>query len=222
MFAAIQEAGLNVQDFRWSKALTDASWNPDFDRISVPVLVHEPTHALFKFDIDTGRSLHVAYFEPGEQMPQGSGQGGWPRMLALVSAWLEYVKREFEAPELWRELEREREVIGGMAAAENSPFSPAEQTQIAEQLRELKEFVRANYQLNGTQLGAIDSRLDYLSEAATRLGRLDWRNLMVGALLGLVVEAVVPPEPIRAILGLIVRGLGHLFGGGGLPELPLT
>ena len=109
-----------------------------------------------------------------------------------------------------------------MAPAENTPFAPSEQAQIIEQLRELREFVRSSYQLSTSQLTAIEKRLDYLAEAATRLGRLDWRNLMVGALLGLIVEAVVPPEPIRAILGLIVRGLGHLFGGGAPPELPLA
>lgn len=79
--------------------------------------------------------------------------------------------------------------------------------------------MRANHELTGEQYAAIDSRLDYLGEAAKRTPRVDWRNLALGTLLGLVVQVVVPPEPIRDVLFILFRGLADMFGSE-IPVLP--
>lgn len=127
--------------------------------------------------------------------------------------------REYTAPDLWGELERQRELVVGEHEVENTRFTTAEQEQIAGQLREIKSYVRRTYQLTESQYSAIDDRLDYLEEAASRIGRIDWRNAFVGAFLGAVVQAVLPPEPVRDVLNLTLRGLGGLFGVD-IPELP--
>jgi hypothetical protein len=58
----------------------------------------------------------------------------------------------------------------------------------------------------------------YLEDAAARgLGRIDWRNAFVGVMMGVVVEAILPPEVVREVVTLTLRGLAHLFG---LPSLP--
>jgi hypothetical protein len=51
--------------------------------------------------------------------------------------------------------------------------------------------------------------------------RIDWRNSAIGALLSLVLDAVVPVGVIQDALRFVARTLGHLFGGGGAArELP--
>jgi hypothetical protein len=53
-------------------------------------------------------------------------------------------------------------------------------------------------------------------KAAGRLGRIDWRNALVGAILGLVFTVALPPESARDIIFGLFRAIGQL----GLPELP--
>jgi hypothetical protein len=216
---AIQEAGLNPAEFGWDTIYGDGT----MISASVPLLTHRPTQSFYAFDYDAGRENHHAVYVPGAGRAQERiVAGDWTLQLAHVARWLENLKREYEAPDLWGELGRQREVVAGEPAEderENTPFTPEEQAEITAQLRELKEYLRANHQLTGQQMRAIESRLDYLADAARRLGRFDWRQTLVGTLLGLVVQAVVPSEPIQDALALIGRGLGHLFGGG-LGELP--
>ena len=105
---------------------------------------------------------------------------------------------------------------------ENTPFSADEQRRIETQLTEAKKFVRATYQLTPGQYEAIDARLDYLVDAAKRgVGRIDWRNALVGSLLSLVITSLVPVEPIQQLLPMVLRGIAALFGGDAAPrELP--
>jgi alkylhydroperoxidase family enzyme len=86
-------------------------------------------------------------------------------------------------------------------------------------LEEAKAYVRATHELTEEQYRELESRLDYLKEAAERMPRVDWRNAFVGALLGAVVQAVLPPEPVRDAMNVVLRGLSGIFGGRP-PELP--
>ena len=122
---------------------------------------------------------------------------------------------------MWNELEHERKLLAMQLSeeAENTPFAPAEQAVISRQLGEIREYVRTNYELSEAQFAVLENRLTYLEGAAARLPRFDWQEALKGVLLTLAVEAVLPPEVIRQVLVLAMRGLAHLFGGA-LPELP--
>jgi hypothetical protein len=223
VFHAIQEAGLNPADFKWDEVQTEITQlGLGQDQMLVPFLVHTPTRSFFKFDFDANVAIggHYAIFLPARQKPKDVVEvGDWSYMPGWVKTWGGYIKREFDVPNLWAELQRQGELVSGSLEIENTLFTREEQAQISQQLGELKEYVRATYELTQPQLQALGSRLDYLEDAARRLPRIDWRNALVGALLGLVLNAAIPPEPIRDALGSLLRGLSHMFGG--LPKLPL-
>jgi hypothetical protein len=110
------------------------------------------------------------------------------------------ITREWKAPDLWAELQSNKRLVASVAigAADNSPFSPEEKEKIARQLTEIKTYVRRTHKLTEDQYTTIDARLDYLIDAAERgMGRIDWRNAFVGAFLGAVVQAVLPPSRYR-------------------------
>ncbi|GAC1605234.1 MAG: hypothetical protein NVS3B21_34770 [Acidimicrobiales bacterium] len=64
---------------------------------------------------------------------------------------------------------------------------------------------------------ALEERLAYIEDAAGRLGRIDWRNAVAGAMLGAIVAAALPPDAVRALLNALFLGVGHFFGQGLLP-----
>jgi hypothetical protein len=63
----------------------------------------------------------------------------------------------------------------------------------------------------------LNAKLDYLVGAAGRLGRIDWRNVFAGAILGFILSAALPPESARQIILELLRAIGHLFGHPALP-----
>jgi hypothetical protein len=102
----------------------------------------------------------------------------------------------------------------------NTPFTVDEQQQIARQLDEVRAYTRDTYELPGDQMRLLEGRLDYLQEAASRMGRIDWRNAVTGVLLGAVVNAALPSDAVRDALSMLLRSVGHMFGHP-VPELPI-
>jgi hypothetical protein len=156
---------------------------------------------------------------PVEGRPQLRGLG---LRVRLLRAWLAIVKREYETPDMWAELAQARDFAIGPALGdtENTVFDEEEQEQISAQLRELREYLVSTQELTGDQLRMIDARLGYLEEAARRTRRIDWRNLLVGSLISLVLEQVVPVTAIQAAFQFLGRALDYLFTRGGTPTLP--
>jgi hypothetical protein len=114
---------------------------------------------------------------------------GWSAQLLSCERWLHLIRSEWEAPDLWAQLQRERTAVGGPASGvENAPFTEDE-LGVSAQIRELKEYVRTAHDLEEGQLREIDARLDHVEHTARQgIGRVDWWNLLVGTLFNLVVQ----------------------------------
>lgn len=147
----------------------------------------------------------------------------WPTVVERIELWAHNVKEDVNTPDLWAELQREREILTGARYedVENTPFTSDEQAEIAEQLQQIKYFVKETYALSGAQMLSLEAGLDDLKVAAGRIGRKDWRLLFLGVILNLVFVVLLPPEAVHGIIAMAADGLDHLFGGGGSPpELP--
>jgi hypothetical protein len=80
--------------------------------------------------------------------------------------------------------------------------------------------LQAEYKLDGEKLRDLDERIEYLEQASQRVGRIDWVQIFAGQLVGLVMRAVLPGDAIGQCLRFLAQSVGHLFGGGGVLELP--
>ncbi len=72
-------------------------------------------------------------------------------------------------------------------------------------LEELKKYVEESAALNEGQQTHVDREFEYLTAASERMGRIDWRNVLAGQLVSLVLERVASPQ--------IVKLAWMLFGG---------
>jgi hypothetical protein len=136
--------------------------------------------------------------------------------VEIVKTWAE----ELKAAQSGRQRSRGGPTPVGSAdgqARENRPFTPAEQTEIINQLRAVRDSVRTNYELTAEQLTTIDERLEEAEEASKRLGRKDWKSLFYGAVFGLMVNDAIPPDVAQHIFTGVLNGIAHLLGAGPLP-----
>jgi hypothetical protein len=214
----IQAAGLDLRDFVWTEEPSEITQvGLGHDPFTVEALVHQPTGYWFCFDVDDASGSPWAIYLPGRDGVKRREQAGsWDYVFVYVEQWIAFVKQEHEAPDLWAELRRQRELIIG-EHVENAPFSPHEVAQIAAQLNETKEYVRAHFELEPGQYEVIASRLEYLEDASQRVGRNDWRNLLIGSFLSLVIQAVLPVEAVQQLLFVVLRGLSKVFDEPGPP-----
>jgi hypothetical protein len=222
----VRKAGLLPEDFRWKQLPSSVTKAPPFslsyEPLSVPVLIHVQTKAAFAFDLDSAHGHHYAVFNPGRQGPtEIINASDWGNEMFYVREWLALVKEEYETPDLWAEVGRERELVAPPSSdeEENTPFTHEEQAQIALQLGELKELLAAQYDLEGEKLEELEERIGYLERASRRLGRIDWRQILISQLFALVTRAVIPADAFHEAVQVLAHGIGHLFGSGP-PQLP--
>lgn len=221
---AIRDSGLNPEDFEWHETETVVN-QIGLGRAPymVEALFHLPTGYGFCFDIDIRRGHHYAVYRPGPQGPSFQiNAGDWRNEVGYVLEWLENVRREFEAPDLWAELRNQRELEAAPTPGggeDNSPFTEPERELIAQQLGELKELITHTHELQIEQVRELNARIDYLVDASARLGRFDWRQILLSQLVSLVLASVIPQDAFATAVHFITRGFGHLFGGGDY-ELP--
>ena len=104
--------------------------------------------------------------------------------------------------DLWAELD-----ISSISSKEsrilnNTPFSQDEQKRIVEKLNKLKEEAENLKLVQGRQIELLHERVEYLGEAAKRLGRKDWLMAATGALIELTFEAGLTSEATKHFLQL--------------------
>lgn len=218
LFELVTDAGFDPSQFRWSR-----TWDDEDDQAEdLPEDVYALDYSSeFWFIIDLRDNEWSCRYSPGLERDAAEFERleGWPAIVDHFKTWLGALRRETSEVDLWGELENERELSGGETTVANTRFSPSEQAEIARQLEELKAYMREAHDLSNAQLTELESRLDYIKDAATRMGRLDWRNTMTGVLLGAVVQGLVPQSAVRDALQMIVRGVAVFFGHE-VPQLP--
>jgi len=154
----------------------------------------------------------------------GSIFAPWPRLCAMLTLWASTVHEAYShnaaIPDLWEKLEQSKQLLA--PPHDNSPFSEPERAEISILVQEIRDYIKATYELTGEQPAEVGDRLDRLERAGSHLGRKDWLTLLIGNVSSLVLQAVLPESAVQPVLMMAVHGIGHLFGigGGPPPHLP--
>ena len=204
----IKESGLNPREFE----LVDPPENG-----CITHLIHVPSGYRFRLS-----EFAVSYSPAEETRQQHIEQSNWAGKISILAKWLDYLKREVEAPDLWASLAQAQEMLGAEPTeAVNTPFSAEEQIQAKRAIEDIRIYISATYSLADEPLAQVNRKLDYLIDASTRVGRKDWKVLFLGILFTLVVEQLIPSGPgLRELFGIAGHLIHQLLGGGMSPPLP--
>jgi hypothetical protein len=186
-------------------------------------VTHLPSASYFDFEGNPGH--YTATTVVGEDHPGTVEFFGYVGIDEQVQRWARQVKVDVETPDLWADLEREREMLMGARyeQAENKPLSSEEQAELKGLLREVKDYAAKTYSLSAAQVLSLDARFGEVEAAAGRIGRKDLRLLLLGVMFEVIITDVLPRDSVRNILVLALTALDHLFGGGGsVPPMLLT
>lgn|GEM_PF-2138242 len=94
----------------------------------------------------------------------------------------------------------------------NTPFEPQEMLRLKQNLQEVRDAASQREDISPEQFDLLSRKLDYIAQAAERLGRKDWLNLAIGTLTSLVVGAAINSDAARYIFQAVGDALSWLFG----------
>ncbi len=204
----ITEAGFDPAEFEWGDC-----WSPRYapkNGIFVSRLIHQSQY-YFVFD-NHDRSFYAQWSPASETIKSGPpiDLQSWSNQLRQFGLWLGYLKREVNSPNLWETVDAERNLLlSGSTDADNSPFSESEKEYLKAGVEEIREYLVSAH---GFSNDVVEPQLRYLVESADRLGKKDFKNMLLGLLMGLVVNAAAPPETVQSIfqfVGTTLKGLFH-------------
>ena len=206
IFETIRSVGLDPREFDLENSKVDAR------------IKHKLSESYFFVGGDAGHYVGRSVVRDG--VDRQFEEFSWQPLIARVRRWFEEVKRDLATPDLWAELQRETELLRGHSddSTENTLFTPSEQSEIASRLQELRDRTKHAYSLSVAQMQILDTKIDYLTHAADRLGRIDWRNAFVGVILGYLLVLALPPESAHDIVVQMLLAIGPFYG---FPALPI-
>jgi hypothetical protein len=234
VLARVRGAGLDPRDFVWVEQSSPAwsGWNG----YQADTLVHKPTGyycAVFDPPAAVG-AMHlsdasipmltagpyVAAFEPTHNGPRGRLVGvSLNSVLTGIEVWLAVVKREHEAPDLWAELTATDAPLNVLILeldGPNAPFTQPERERLATSLDQIRDHLAALYDLTAEQIGVMNSGFAELRSASERLGKKDWKGILINWLLTIATTAGFTPEARQALFEVAGRGLRWLIEQGRL------
>ncbi len=214
VFRTIRKAGLNPLDFKFSeKEMTQNDGSGSLGGVRTDLchqVIHEPSGYGCLF------ALYTVYFSPGDfSLHANQRVLDWDQSISAVSAWLRNLKREIDAPDLWASLTQEMELLGlESSEASNAPFGLEEQAQIKRAIDEIRVYITSTYCLAEEPLRRVHAKLDYLIDASTRVGRIDWKNIFVSSLIALALQQLSATGPgLRELFAAAGHLLRHVLGG---------
>jgi hypothetical protein len=177
IFKAIQDAGLDPREFEFEDGDTQVR------------LKHKWSKSYFIFGSSDAMS-YAARYVVGDESEWPYEEYSWQSLMRRVSNWLRDVKLDLDTPDLWAELQNEAELLrdASSGANENKPFTQQEQRDIEQRLREVETQVRRKYSLTEPEVEVLKAKIDYLVDAAGRLGRIDWRTIFVGTIVAYILS----------------------------------
>jgi hypothetical protein len=174
---------------------TDFQWTDDFVQGKPSELItHLDSGFFFEIWVDLGQNCG---FSPGrETIEQTVHTGDWVSTYHELAQWMYRLREEITAPDLWGRVEGYRFIEGGQLKdkVNNDRLSEQHIDDIHAAMAALRDQIAGEAKITEEMLREIDKRLQYLTDAADRLGRFDWINVASSIVQGVIINATVDTE----------------------------
>ena len=214
IFLAITEAGWNPTNFTWTSVTSSYSRSSQVSQLNL-------NGSSFHFKFENISSEFNCSFSPGKQfITEHKRTSSFTSQLTVFKDWVKYLSREVKSPNLWAEIANNSALLEtNLDGDSNKKFTKTEKKVIADGIEEIKQYLLTTQKLD---LTLIESPLKYLVESSDRLGRKDWKNILIGTIISIIIQGGVAGYAAQEILHFVWTVLSailvhKLY----LPEMPI-
>jgi hypothetical protein len=211
---AIQELGLDPAQFSAQEL------NQEGETI-FEIKLRE-SQLLFQAKTTGGSFYHFQYrratFRPGYPM------SGWSSLVVefpkVIEAFKLWIKNEVQKfidemilPDLWATIQYDQGLLTDSTLDEHSQskFSGEEIQQIRLAIQEFHGLITNTFQASQEEAHLIKDRLDYLSKAADRLNRFDWKGIALSTLISISITLSLDTNQGKLLYHLFQQAFQHVL-----------
>jgi hypothetical protein len=206
VFDLLQAFEINPHQFEW-KVKTSR-----FGATAIS-LITSKQRAEFYFAFDFADGFYYPYCSPWEGQRECSFQDlPWSDCLRKIETWGLVVQAELNTPDPWKALPGivATSDIALAADALNTEFAHRETERLAAALDEIKNLLLNHIGTSGEQAALVQNEIKTLLDASERMGRKDWTNLAIGAIVSLGLQLALPPETVKQAFQILKEALTGL------------
>ncbi len=174
-------------------------------------IVHRPTGFRFRYRLSSVHSTLWSEWDPavgGGSEREGGAKSDFD-LAEQIKSWLQIVKREYEAPDLWAAVRGESELITGGIVEGDEYFSKDEQRRLGERIDQLETQVNALApQATQEQRLHVQITLRHAKDASKRVSRIDWKSIFVGKLFDIIIALGLDPQKAQQLLHFATLYIG--------------
>lgn len=201
----IAEYGLNVNDFKCVDNIDP--YNSETGYSKVWYLKDNN----YYFQIDVQNYVFYINCSPGElQLIQASQVEKWTGVIVTFDDWLINLKEEIETPDLWKEMFDVTSNIIENVDENNSFYNDVEVKTIKLLTEDFINKIKDNLNIEKEKLESIEKKLDHVIEQVNKIGKIDWKNLLLGTLLSTAASLSLTKENLE-IIGIFTKELFDNF-----------
>jgi hypothetical protein len=202
----LREAGLDTHDFAWETVSSMSGTGAVVSR-----LVHVPTGYFFQFD--WGQRMRPARFRPGrDAWREDVNFANVNDQITFFSDWRDLLIQQLEAGDPSAEFAGGDDLFEQVASSDNPKFTKADRAEFTRRLEAIRTILLDHAADDEEAKQRTNERIDYLIGAMERVGKRDWLFMAFGIILERSTEFALPNEQIRALLGMLARGIQQLTG----------
>jgi hypothetical protein len=180
-------------------------------------IIRSGSHPEFSFVFDFHGANYFPYCSPWTHTRHANfGSTPWPSILSHVHTWGQLVQAELNTPDPWTALPGLATTtdIAVASNVRNTEFSHRETERLNEGLEQIRSLLLHATRQSTEKAALINEQLNSLLDASKRMGRKDWVNQAIGALITLSITIALPPEITKQALEILrqtLTGLVHLM-----------
>src|SRR5262249_4087426 len=132
-------------------------------------------------------------------------QMAWNNCLPLVGEWSGLAEKEVNTADPWKALPgiASKSDIIVATSVTNTEFSHRETERLAKGLEEIRKLLLKTVKNQKEQSDLVNSEIQKLLAASEKMGRRDWVNQAIGALITLSITIALPPEVTKQVFEIL-------------------
>ena len=163
--------------------------------------------------LDTYTVPFHLFYSPGRPLLQEDHYySHWGNLLNGFMDWIDCLATQLQAPDLWATVSGDMQLIRVAAYQDTQSFTPDEQLQVKKALKEIKAYLIKSHNLSGTRLAAVEARLNYLEQSATRMSRKDWLHIAIGVLANIATTIALGGDDTRELFRFAGQIIKQILG----------
>jgi hypothetical protein len=130
-------------------------------------------------------------------------------IISAFNDWLtKHVKSyldDLKEPDLWNQFSKESNIIDDIKFEDQSDFSNDEKQKVIMSINSLKLLIHTELNTSAEQQAIVIEKLDYLTSSLDRLNKIDWKNVALSTVIGIITTLSFDAEQGKLVWELVAK-----------------